>query len=182
VSSADQSYIKGCGENLYSDFSDHGTGAIELPRALLQVGKGSSSTSPPIQTTAQLEPSSAAGDTTTNLRRNTSSRLSLSASGPENPTFNVNQSLSTNDLPSPPGLNGNTCTPPAVFFELCVNTGEHLKTLGEIDITKAQCDGDLFSAIQERYVKIRGWRSKYWLLKPAKISYVRVCISPIDNV
>jgi hypothetical protein len=60
------------------------------------------------------------------------------------------------------------------FLELCVNTGEHLMELGEIDLTYAKCDGDLFGAVQERYLQIRGYRSKFWLLKPAAVSFVRV--------
>jgi hypothetical protein len=176
VCSTDQNYAKDCGENLYLDFSDYGPGATEFTRAILQDGQGSSLTSSRLQTTAHLESSAAARDSPTNLCRDAISGPSLSVSGIEGQGFTVNQSLSTNELSGPIGLNDNTCIYPAVFFELCVNTSEHLKTLGEIDLSKAQCDGDLFSAIQERYVKIRGWRSKYWLLKPAKISYVRVCI------
>jgi hypothetical protein len=64
--------------------------------------------------------------------------------------------------------------PTAKFLELCVNTGEHLKELGEIDLTNATCDGDLFGAVRERYLQIRGFRSKFWLLKPAAVSFVRV--------
>ena len=64
----------------------------------------------------------------------------------------------------------------AKFLELCVNTGEHLKELGEIDLTNATCDGDLFGAVRERYLQIRGFRSKFWLLKPATVSFVRVRI------
>lgn len=64
----------------------------------------------------------------------------------------------------------------STFLELCVNTGEHLKTLGEIDLTNARCDGDLFGAIQDRYLQIRGYRAKFWLLKPAGVSFVKVSV------
>lgn len=63
------------------------------------------------------------------------------------------------------------------FLELCVNIGEHLKELGEIDLTSATCDGDFFGAVQDRYLQIRGFRSKFWLLRPATVSFVRVRIS-----
>lgn len=60
------------------------------------------------------------------------------------------------------------------FLELCVNTGEHLKQLGEIDLTNAKNDGDLFGAVQERYFQIRSFRTRFWLLKSAAVSFVRV--------
>lgn len=67
------------------------------------------------------------------------------------------------------------------FLELCVNTGEHLKELGEIDLTAAQHDGDMFGAVRENYFRMRGRRSKIWLVKPAAVSFVRVCISKLAS-
>jgi len=60
------------------------------------------------------------------------------------------------------------------FLELCVNTGAHVKTLGEIDLTIVSTDGAMFRAIKERYLALRGFRSKFWLLKPTAVSFVRV--------
>ena len=69
---------------------------------------------------------------------------------------------------------GQPVTLDATFLELCVNTGEHLKTLGEIDLTNVRSDGDMFNAIKEHYLRLRSFRSKFWLLKPAAVNYVRV--------
>jgi hypothetical protein len=61
------------------------------------------------------------------------------------------------------------------FLELCVNTGEYHKSLGEIDLKHVKSDGDFFQAIRTEYSNIRGIRQKFRILKPAKVSYVRVC-------
>jgi hypothetical protein len=60
------------------------------------------------------------------------------------------------------------------FLELCVNTGAHLKTLGEIDLTHISTDGALFKAVKHEYLRLRGFRSRFWLLKPTTVSFVRV--------
>ncbi len=61
------------------------------------------------------------------------------------------------------------------YFELCVNTGEHLKSLGEIDVTRISTDGEFFALIKQQYLRLRSFRSRFFLLKPSVISYVRVC-------
>ena len=62
------------------------------------------------------------------------------------------------------------------FLELCVNTGPHLKSLAEIDTRNISTDGALFQAIRKQYLGLRGFRSRFWLLKPAAISFVRVSL------
>lgn len=62
------------------------------------------------------------------------------------------------------------------FLELCVNTGPHLKSLAEIDTVNISTDGALFQAIRNQYLSLRGFRSRFWLLKPAAISFVRVSL------
>ena len=37
------------------------------------------------------------------------------------------------------------------YLEICVNTGNYIKTLGELDITNVSSDGDLFSKIADIY-------------------------------
>jgi hypothetical protein len=60
------------------------------------------------------------------------------------------------------------------FLELCVNTGPHLKSLAEIDTANISTDGTLFQNLRKQCLRLRGLRSRFWLLKPAAISFVRV--------
>jgi hypothetical protein len=62
------------------------------------------------------------------------------------------------------------------FLELCVNTGPHLKSLAEIDTASISTDGTLFKTLRKQYLRLRGFRSRFWLLKPAAISFVRVSL------
>jgi hypothetical protein len=64
-----------------------------------------------------------------------------------------------------------------MYMELCVNTGEFEKRLGEIDITQAKCDGELFTLLKKRYEAIRSYRTNFSLLKPVGVHYVQVRIS-----
>ncbi len=67
--------------------------------------------------------------------------------------------------------------PPKQFLELCVNTGEFRRQLAEIDVTGVRSDTELFCRIKKKYLEIRGFRAKYFLLKPVDIHFVRVCES-----
>ncbi|KAG8534374.1 uncharacterized protein KY384_001219 [Bacidia gigantensis] len=59
------------------------------------------------------------------------------------------------------------------YFELCVNTGEFAKTLGEIDITRTTDDLSFFKLIYNRYREVRGYRFKqHYLLKPVAMQFV----------
>ena len=64
--------------------------------------------------------------------------------------------------------------PGPVFFELCVNAGTFLKSLAEIDLKDTRTDGEFFQAVKEHYFRLRSYRSRFWLLKPSAVSYVRV--------
>jgi hypothetical protein len=110
------------------------------------------------------------------MRRASSSTASLSGTGSR--TSAAWDSTSSTDASTFSSSSSNSLT--LNFLELCVNTGEHLKELGEIDLTYAKCDGDLFGAVQERYLQIRGYRSKFWLLKPAAVSFV--CVGYRENI
>ncbi|MCJ1473586.1 hypothetical protein MMC13_002237 [Lambiella insularis] len=59
------------------------------------------------------------------------------------------------------------------FVELYVNTGKWKKSLGEIDVTHVNCDGDLFALIRERYEAVRGFRTRFFLLEPAAVQWVQ---------
>ena len=64
------------------------------------------------------------------------------------------------------------------FLELCVNQGENAISLSEIHLRRVDNDGDLFKSIRRVYHQLRGFRRWFFLLKPADIHYVKVCISP----
>jgi hypothetical protein len=69
------------------------------------------------------------------------------------------------------------------YLELCINTGEYTKTLREIDLRNVGCDGELFKEIRNEYYRARNFKSRFWLLKPSGVHFVRVSICLInDNV
>ena len=47
------------------------------------------------------------------------------------------------------------------FFELCVNSGKFLKTLGEIDVSSISTDGDFFSTVKAHYLRLRSFRAQF---------------------
>jgi hypothetical protein len=67
--------------------------------------------------------------------------------------------------------------PKLIFLELCVNAGKLLKSLGEIDVSSINTDGDFFSTVKAHYLRLRSFRAQFWLLKPVTVSYVRVRLS-----
>ncbi len=69
------------------------------------------------------------------------------------------------------------------FFELCVNTGEFQKRLGEIDLTRVTNDLHLFELIRNQYHEIRGHRlKKHYLLKPIAMRFVHFCLEDRHRV
>lgn len=60
------------------------------------------------------------------------------------------------------------------FVELCVNTGEYQRQLAEIDVTNLESDSQLFERIKEKYLEVRSFRVKYFLLKPIDVHFVQV--------
>ena len=61
------------------------------------------------------------------------------------------------------------------YFEVCINTGEYTKTLSEIDLRDVGCDGELFKRIRSEFTRLRSFRSRFWLLKPSGVHFVKVC-------
>jgi hypothetical protein len=61
------------------------------------------------------------------------------------------------------------------YLEVCINTGEYTKTLSEIDMKDVGCDGELFRRIRSEYSRLRSFRSRFWLLKPSDVHFVKVC-------
>ena len=62
------------------------------------------------------------------------------------------------------------------YLEVCINTGEYTKTLSEINLDHIRCDGQLFRRIRSEYVRLRSYRSRFWLLRPSGVHFVRVSI------
>jgi hypothetical protein len=62
------------------------------------------------------------------------------------------------------------------YLELCINTREYTKTLREIDLRNVGCDGELFKEIRNEYSRVRNCKSRFWLLKPSGVHFVRVSI------
>lgn len=75
------------------------------------------------------------------------------------------------------------------FFELCVNSGKFLKSLGEISVSSTNAhgvnsidtDGEFFRKVKDNYLRLRSFRARFWLLKPVNVSYVRVSFSFHSN-
>ena len=57
----------------------------------------------------------------------------------------------------------------ARYLELCVNTGRYTRTLGEIDITAVDSDGELFEKIAEMYYRQRAGRGCFSVQLPWKM-------------
>lgn len=111
----------------------------------------------------------------------------INAPIPVHLTGNISQNSTTQSGPAPRQHSSNTPQPligtdsttaPTrsnhQFFELCVNSGKFLKALGEIDVSSIKTDGEFFSIVKAHYLRLRGFREKFWLLKPVHVSYVRV--------
>lgn len=65
------------------------------------------------------------------------------------------------------------------YLALCVNTGGIYKTLAEIDATGMTSDRAGFQKLKERYLKARGFRSKFsFLMKPVTLEFVQVSQRP----
>ena len=64
------------------------------------------------------------------------------------------------------------------YLEMCVNSGEFSKSLGEIEMSQVQSDGCLFRQIKSQYLRLRGYRAKHFLLKPTAVQFVQVSPQP----
>jgi hypothetical protein len=60
------------------------------------------------------------------------------------------------------------------YFQLCVNTREHTISLGEIDVTNVETDGQLFEKIWKTYSDMRGHGIRRYFMKPSDIHFVQV--------
>ena len=74
----------------------------------------------------------------------------------------------TSSQPGPPVI-----TQPK-YLELCINHGKLERRLGEVDVSNINSDGQLFRQIKRTYDTVRGYRSKWFLLEPTSIQFVKV--------
>lgn len=49
--------------------------------------------------------------------------------------------------------------------------------LGEIPTGNISNDKELFKSIRNKYLELRGFRARFWLLKPSAVNYVYVRFS-----
>lgn len=83
--------------------------------------------------------------------------------------------------PLPTFSNSPFSTPTPKFFALCVNNGEYLTIVVEIEVSSITWDGEFFRKMWEEYYTLRGFRNRYFrhlLVKPVDVRYVKVCIKP----
>lgn len=119
-------------------------------------------------TTSQLSNSTLTAPPTAHLQPQNASILQTQ---PTLTQRNVSTVSSSQTLPGATAGNANLS-----FLELCVNTGPHLKSLAEIETTYISSDGELFETLRKHYLRLRRFRSQFWLLKPASVSFVRVSL------
>ncbi|KAH7374144.1 hypothetical protein BKA64DRAFT_586821 [Cadophora sp. MPI-SDFR-AT-0126] len=148
-----------CGHHLFADFNNKSQDLLNKYTAILKRAPQGTSTNTTSQSPSDDLVSPPAAHT---QRPNASgmSRQNTYIPGNLSQASTLTSAATTND-------------PHLAFLELCVNTGPHLKSLAEIDTKNISTDGMLFQNIKNQYLRLRGFRSRFWLLKPASISFVR---------
>ncbi|KAH6665513.1 hypothetical protein B0J14DRAFT_492263 [Halenospora varia] len=155
-----------CGHDLFADFK---TNSPELLSKYASIPKHTPSGSSP-STTSQSRSSTMNSPPPIHLQHSNSANFTIQSAHTLNnmtPASTL-QSLSGTTLSGSINANVNLS-----FLELCVNTGPHLKSLAEIDTAHISTDGALFKSLRQQYLNLRGFRSRFWLLKPAAVSFVR---------
>ncbi|CZR58205.1 uncharacterized protein PAC_08096 [Phialocephala subalpina] len=155
-------WICECGDNLYADFQNGSDDAVNKLATILQ-SPGVSTSSSRSSTGIPLS------GVSTSVSRNPSTSSSASLS-PRSSTWLPPGSASSNSSV------GGPVTPNQSYLEVCVNTSEYTKTLSEIDLRDVGCDGELFHRIRKEYLRLRGFRSRFWLLKPSGVHFVRFSV------
>jgi len=63
------------------------------------------------------------------------------------------------------------------FLALCVNTGRYHRTVGEVDLGKANRDSEAFEMIRSCYLDTRGFRARarrFFLFQPKSAHFIKV--------
>lgn len=96
------------------------------------------------------------------------------------PVLEISNSAGSNSHPEvKQGSRRNSSQASRKFLEVCINTGQYTISLGEIDVTEVENDGELFAKIKQRYHEMRGFRIRRMLLRPVNVHFVRVSNSSI---
>ncbi|KAL2065847.1 hypothetical protein VTL71DRAFT_3517 [Oculimacula yallundae] len=166
-------WICECGELLYMDFGNNSEGSFAMLDALPNVQSVTSRPSAIAHTSDQSLPGTA-NIPIQALSRGPVSQNVMAQQGStygSHPANTPQKSLGASNtvLPEPVSTG-------LIFLELCVNTGRLLKSLGEVDVSSISTDGDFFATVKEYYLRLRGFRARFWLLKPVTVSYVRFSV------
>lgn len=146
---------------MFANFNTASSQKIEQFTAILKSAtKGSCQT-----TTSQGSASNITSPPTPHLQYQNSSNMPSQTTNSVNTTSTSNIQLSCRT---------SIISSNVSFLELCVNTEPHLKSLAEINTENILKDGDLFRNLGRQYIRLRQYRSRSWLLKPAAVSFVRV--------
>jgi hypothetical protein len=63
------------------------------------------------------------------------------------------------------------------YFGICVNVGEHIVSLGEVNVSTVTTDSEFFRKVWEKYEALRGFRARglrRFLIKPTGVEFVHV--------
>ncbi|KFY61847.1 hypothetical protein V496_04858 [Pseudogymnoascus sp. VKM F-4515 (FW-2607)] len=175
-------WICECGDLLYMDFDSNSSRSSQTINALL------------CSPSATLQPSGSSQAPSELLPRPISppKKVLLKGSFFQNSTTQPGTSSNT---PGPVTETGFTSTTESTqsghsFFELCVNSGKFLKSLGEISVSSTNAhgvmsidtDGEFFGKVKDNYLRLRSFRARFWLLKPVNVSYVRFSVEDCYRV
>jgi hypothetical protein len=162
--------MQGCGHELYADFKVFNEVVNELA-AILQLPISSSSCTNGSYNINELH--GIQGPRPAHLTSRTLPSSTDSSSGSSFSTLLGSTSSMTS--------NNSSSLSRQAYLELCINTGEYTKTLREIDLRNVGCDGELFKEIRNEYSRARNFKSRFWLLKPSGVHFVRVSICPTNG-
>ena len=65
------------------------------------------------------------------------------------------------------------------YFAICVNTGENLTIVDEIEVSSITQDSEFFKKMWKEYNSIRGFRStslRQLLVKPVDVKFIKVLL------
>ena len=62
------------------------------------------------------------------------------------------------------------------FLAICINTGQYITKLGEIELSTISKDGELFAKITDKYRQLRQFRIKRVFMRPVNVHIVLVCM------
>lgn len=157
-------YSQGCGENLYTDVNKRSEAEITRLASILQCTPG-----------APSRDSTGRDTNTIPINRPPLAMIPGRSSSSSSSSLGLSSSLMLGSSPSTSlYAMGTSASPGKSYLELCINAGEYTKTLSEIDLVHAGCDGELFRKIRSEYLRLRSFRSKIWLLKPSGVHFVKV--------